>query len=48
VRERTEALRANRKNGNRQLQVGSIPQNAPETWEVGDSQDSKKGTLDET
>ena len=24
-----------------------IPQNAPETWEVRDSQDSKGGTLDE-
>ena len=23
------------------------PQNAPETWEVKDSQDSKRGTLDE-
>jgi hypothetical protein len=24
-----------------------IPQNAPETWEVRESQDSKEGTLDE-
>ena len=47
---KTEALRASRKNGNRQPQeigdFGSL-QNAPETWEVRDSQDSKGGTLDE-
>jgi hypothetical protein len=47
---RTEALRASRKNGNRQpWAVGGVGtlQNVPETWEVGDSQDSKGGTLDE-
>jgi hypothetical protein len=27
--------------------VAGIVQNAPETWEVRDSQDSKGGTLDE-
>ena len=41
-------MRSSRKNGNRQLQeVGGTLQNAPETWEVRDSQDSKGGTLDE-
>ena len=28
-------------------EVGETLQNAPETWEVRDSQDSKEGTLDE-
>jgi hypothetical protein len=50
VREKTETPRASRKNGNRQLQKlrgwGTL-QNAPETWEVRDSQNSKEGTLDE-
>ena len=48
------SLRANiRKNGNRQPREvggwggGMTLQNAPETWEVRDSQDSKGGTLDE-
>ena len=27
--------------------MGGIPQSAPETWEVRDSQDSKGGTFDE-
>jgi hypothetical protein len=31
--------------GNRRL--GGTLQNAPETWEMRDSQDSKEGTLDE-
>jgi hypothetical protein len=47
---RTEALRASRKNGNRQPQeIGSWgdPQDVLETWEVRDSQDSKGGTSDE-
>ena len=26
---------------------GGVPQNAPKTWEVRDSQDSKGGPLDE-
>jgi hypothetical protein len=47
---RTEALKASRKGGNRQPQEiggwGTL-QNASETWEVRDSQDSKGGTLDE-
>ena len=46
----TEALKASRKNINRKPQEmggwGTL-QNAPETWEVRDSQDSKGGTLDE-
>jgi hypothetical protein len=50
MRKRTEALRASRKNGNQQPQEirgwGTL-QNAPETWEVKDSQESKGGTLDE-
>ena len=29
------------------LKVGRTLQNVPETWEVRDSQDSKRGTLDE-
>jgi hypothetical protein len=33
--------------GNRRLK-GTPPKNAPETWEVRDSQDSKGGTIDET
>jgi hypothetical protein len=48
------SLRANiRKNGNRQPREvggwggGMTLQNAPETWEVRNSQDSKGGTLDE-
>jgi hypothetical protein len=48
--ERTKALRANRNYGHRQSwEVGGwgTPQNAPETWEVRDSQDSKEATLDE-
>ena len=48
--ERTETLRASRKNGNRQpWEVGGwgTLQNAPETWEMRDSQNSKGGTLDE-
>jgi hypothetical protein len=47
---KTEALRANIKNGNRQPQeVGGreILLNVPETWEMRVSQDSKGGTLDE-
>jgi hypothetical protein len=47
---RTEALRASRKNGNRQpREIGDwgTLQNAPETWEVRDSQDSKRRILDE-
>jgi hypothetical protein len=46
----TEALRASRKNANRQPQeVGGWEtlQNPPEIWEVRDSQKSKGGTLDE-
>ena len=46
---RTEALRANRKNGNRQpreIGVGGTLQDVPETWEVRDSQDSEGGILD--
>jgi hypothetical protein len=47
----SEALRASRKYRNRLPQeiggcVGGL-QNALETWEVRDSQDSKRGTLDE-
>ena len=30
------------------LEVGETPQNAPEIWEVRDSQDSKGGTIDVT
>ena len=43
-------MRASRKNGNREPQeIGGWrdPQNAPETGEVRDSQDSKGGTFDE-
>ena len=43
-------MKISKKNGNRQLQeIGGwgTPKNAPETWEVRDSQDSKGGTLDE-
>jgi hypothetical protein len=45
-------MRSSRKNGNRKpREIGgweeSTFQNAPETWEVRDSQDSKGGTLDE-
>jgi hypothetical protein len=50
VRERTETLRASRKNGNRkrwEIRGWRTPQNAPETWELRNSQDSKRGTLDE-
>ena len=50
VGERTEALRASRKNGNRQPQeVGGMAtfQNIQETWEGIDSQDSKGGISDE-
>jgi hypothetical protein len=50
VRERTEALISSRKNGNRQPREiggwGSF-QNAPETWEFRDSQESKGVTLNE-
>ena len=45
-----KSLRARRKNGNRQpWEVGGwgTLQNAPETWDVRDSQDSKGGTIDE-
>ena len=45
-----EALRASSKNGNRQpgeIEGWGTFQNAPETWEVRDSQESKGGTLDE-
>jgi hypothetical protein len=50
---RTEALRASRKNINRQpREIGGwgtpLPQNAPGTWEVRNSQDSKGETLSET
>jgi hypothetical protein len=48
--DRTEALRASRKNGNRQpweVGGGEILLNVPETWEGRDSQNSKGGTLDE-
>jgi hypothetical protein len=31
----------------RKEEVEGMPQNAPETWEVRDSQDPKGGTLDE-
>jgi hypothetical protein len=45
-----KGLRTSRKNGNKQPQEiggwGTI-QNAPETWEVRDSHDSKGGTIDE-
>jgi hypothetical protein len=45
-----KGLGASRKNGNRQSQEiegwGTL-QNAPETWEVRDSQESKGGTLNE-
>jgi hypothetical protein len=50
MRKKIEALRANRKNGNRKPQeVGGwgTLQDVPETWEVRDSEDSKGGTLDE-
>jgi hypothetical protein len=50
VYNRTECLRARRKNGNRQpLEVGGgqTLQSVPEIWEVRDSQDSKGGTSDE-
>jgi len=46
----TEALSASQKNRSKQPQeVGGwrILQNVPETWEVRDSQDSKRGTIDE-
>ena len=45
-----EVLKASRKNVNRQPQeigVWGTPENAPETWEVRDSKDSKGGTSDE-
>jgi hypothetical protein len=46
---REKNLGASRKNGNRQLQEiggwGTL-QNAPQTWEVRNSQDSKGGILD--
>jgi hypothetical protein len=48
--ERTEALRARRKNGNRQPREAGgreTLQNVPETREMRDTQDSKGGTLDE-
>ena len=32
---------------NYRYEIGEIPQNAPETWEVRDSQDSQEGTFDE-
>jgi hypothetical protein len=51
---KSEVLRASRKNINRQPQeIGGWrdplppPQDAPETWEVRDTQDSNGGTLDE-
>jgi hypothetical protein len=31
----------------RKEEIGGTPQNAPEIWEVRDSQESKGGTLDE-
>jgi hypothetical protein len=46
VGKRTEALKASRKNGNRQLQEvggGSTLQNVPETWEVRDFKDLQGG-----
>jgi hypothetical protein len=46
----TEVLRTSRKNGNKQpqgIKGWGNPQNAPETWEVRDFQDSKGETLDE-
>jgi hypothetical protein len=46
---RTEALRVRKKNGNRKpWETGGWEtlQNAPEIWEVRDSQHSKGGTLD--
>jgi hypothetical protein len=49
-RDSTEALRASRKNGNRQpgeVGVGGTLQIVADTWEVRESQESKGGTLDE-
>jgi hypothetical protein len=47
VRERTKVLRASIKNVNRQPQEiggwGGESQNAPDTWEVRNSKDSKGG-----
>jgi hypothetical protein len=46
--QRTEALRASRKNGNRQLQEvgnGGTLQNVSETWDVRESQESKDSSL---
>jgi hypothetical protein len=49
---KTEALRASRMNWNSQPREvgdwGGTPQNASETWEVWDCEDSKGGILDET
>jgi hypothetical protein len=45
-----KSLRASRKNGNmqpREVGVWGTIKNVPETWEVRDSQGSKRGTLDE-
>jgi hypothetical protein len=49
VRERTEALRASRKNGKRQPQeIGwGDPPKCTKDLKVSDSQDSKEGILDE-
>jgi hypothetical protein len=46
----TEALKARRRNGNwqpQEIRDWGIHQNAPETWQVRDSQESKGRTLDE-
>ena len=46
---RNEALRVNRMKGNSQpweVGGGRTLWNVPETWEVIDSQNSKRGTLD--
>ena len=46
----TEALKARRRNGNwqpQEIRDWGIHQNAPETWKVRDSQESKGRTLDE-
>ena len=45
-----KALRDSRKNGNRQPgKIGGegTLYNVPETWDLRDAQDSKRGTLDE-
>ena len=49
VGKRTEAMRASRKNGNRQpWGVGGVGEpSRSEAWELRNTQDSKSGTLDE-